>query len=141
MDRLIRVIALGLTVAIAAWATVIMTSVASNVDEQDSVAYAAVRDDEVAWDVWAVDDDDDDDGARDDRVAGDASKSRDKSNDVTTRDVSKSRDKSRDVTTRDVSKSRDFSRDKSADHDTADVSNSIDVSNDQTSASADVTHG
>lgn len=77
VDRLIRVIALGLAVALGSWGILALTSVVrSDGDGSDGTAFAAVRDDELMPpDARVADDDDDDD-------SGDASDSIDVSNDT-----------------------------------------------------------
>lgn len=145
MERLIKVVFVGLATVVAATGLVLGTSAVPASSEVAGDEVAIKRDEEdVEAALWLREDDDDDRWDPTAELAaaanGDVSRSRDRSRDVTSGDRSRSRDRSRDrtgdgVRVLDRSYSWDRSRDRTGDHNTPDVSRSRDVSRDNTSAS------
>ena len=147
MERLIKGTFVSLAAVIAATGLVLGASaVAGPGNDVRGDEVAIKRDEEdVEAALWLRDDDDDDDewdpsAALAAANNGDASRSRDRSRDITSGDRSRSRDRSRDRTgdgfgVNDRSFSWDRSRDRTGDHNTRDASRSRDVSRDNTSAS------
>jgi hypothetical protein len=130
LERFIRLTLLALVVVLAVTGAFVGTAGAVTDDDATTDQVAIKRDQDDLDGLLARSDDDDDDSA-------DASRSADRSADVTTPDRSRSLDRSRDKTgdrvgALDRSNSLDRSLDRTGDHNTADVSNSRDVSGDQT---------
>jgi hypothetical protein len=135
----IKIVFTSLALVLAATGGVVFGAGAMAADAATLEPAAVIRD-EREYELLAEED------AEDDlQRGGDASRSRDRSRDMTTRDASRSRDRSRDrtrgaVNVPDRSNSRDLSRDRTGDHDTPDISRSLSRSRDNTTGVAGPTN-